>query len=136
MTWPAPSPPTPPTPPKASQWPTPLVVVISLVAFAGYMVVSDKIEDGGGDGDGGRRPKYKWSDAVCTIDGLSGRFTNRADDEFNGKLWAEAKVGGKVVARDEETIFGLAPGATEVVEFVWVLDDVDTCGLVDVEWSY
>ena len=135
MTWPAPTPSTPP-PPKASEWPTPLVLVASLAVVAGYWLVTGALDNNGDDDDGGRRPKYKWSDAVCTIDGLSGRFTNRADDEFNGKLWAEAKVDGKVVARDEETIFGLAPGASEVVEFVWVLDDVDTCGLVDVEWSY
>jgi len=111
--------------------------VIALAAVAVYWFVAGT--DGLGSNDDGnrdRRPKYRWADTVCTIDGLSGKFTNRGDDDFNGKLWAEAKLDGKVVAHDEEILFDVGPGDSEIVRFSWVLDDVDTCGLVDVEWSY
>jgi hypothetical protein len=106
-----------------------IVVVIAAVSSTG----GSKSKPGGGDAF-----KYRWSGGVCSDDGYSGVFTNADSKAFNGKLWAVANRGGSPVARDEEAVFGLAPGKSETVEFVWSLSATSgvTCSIESVDWSY
>lgn len=108
------------------------VVAVLGVGLMAFFNSSPESEGGGG----GEEPlRYTWENPVCTRDDYSGVFTNTDKRTFKGKVWATGtdEVGGR--ERDEEVIISLAPGASETVEFVWVLDgERPVCSLDSVEW--
>ena len=88
-----------------------------------------------GVSSGGSALSYKWDGNVCSRDGWTGIFTNTGSTEFTGRLYAVARKGGTIVADDFETLFHVAPGDSQAVEFVWLADSLDTCSMVNVSQS-